>query len=115
METIQTLSKYAINMFAKYQHTATVERLTTTTDWYKRQSFVSTGVTIRWHLKPLSITDSYQLSTAFWKDYKFTTNQSNDILESDRLTINWEKYDVKWVSPCTGITFKTKQVLLTKI
>ena len=62
-----------------------------------KSSYISTGETYNWYLKPLSIKDWIDESM-FWKEFYFTTYVDSDIKESDKLVIDWETYSVKWVS-----------------
>ena len=65
------------------------------------------------HLKPLTIKDGVELSN-FWKDFQFNTDWSADIKESDKLIIDWDNYDVSWVSVQDGITFSRLLCIVRK-
>jgi len=102
-------------MFTKYQHTATVSRLSqTVSGWYNKSWYSATGTTYLGHLKALSIQDSIEI-TDFGKSFKFTTASTADIKESDRLTISGNEYDVKGVVICNWLSFDSLQCLITKL
>ena len=101
-------------MFKKYQTIADVYRSGyTTQDWYKKSGYTDTGKSYVWYLKAQSIDKSQDL-TMFWKVFAFHTDKTADIEAGDRLKINWQDYDVQWVSDFDWISFDVKQCLLYK-
>jgi len=101
-------------MFKKDFTEASVSRLGYVTTWgYKKSAYTSTSESYIGNLKALSIKDGVEV-WSFGKEFQFNTDIVADIRESDRLTINGEVYDVKWVAPFNGVTFSRKMVILHK-
>lgn len=100
-------------MFYKYTETATIEKLTRSTDDYTRSSFVASSDVYKWHLRAMTMRDWITME-AWGKSYTFTTNIEADISEGDRLTMRGIKYDVQGVSDHRGVTFDVKKVLLNR-
>ena len=101
-------------MFRKDIYTASVERLWETTSWwYKKSWYISIWKQYRWHLKALTIKDWIDISN-FWKEFRFNTEVDADIKESDKLIINWESYNVKWINKFDWITFSRLMCILQK-
>jgi hypothetical protein len=99
-------------MFTKYLKTATVKRQTyTTSGGYKKWSFASVGWVYQWHLRPATDKDGIELR-AFGKDYIFTTAQTSNIMQWDKVTIDGIEYDCWGVSDYWGITFNKKKCIL---
>ena len=102
-------------MFKKDQATAIVYRLWyTTVGWYKQSWYTATWDSYKGHLKALTLKDWVEIWN-FWKEFQFNTDVNSDIKESDRLEINWENYDVKWVASFEWVSFSRKMFILNKV
>jgi len=100
--------------FTKDTKTATISRLWTLSSWgFKKSWYNATWKSYVWHLKALSIKNVTELSN-FWKEFTFHTEYDADILESDKLVIDWVDYDVKWLSKFDWITFSRLICILQK-
>lgn len=100
-------------MFRHYTATAAISRKGTTTDsGFKKSGFSDIGKCYSGHLKAQSLRDVVDTS-AFGREFTFTTAADADIQEGDRLTIDGTNYDVTGFAKFRGISFETRQVLLT--
>lgn len=84
-----------------------------TETWYKKSWYNSTWKSYYWHLKALTLKDWVEISN-FGKEFQFNTIYEADIKESDKLTIDWIEYNVKWVSTFDWITFSRLMCILQK-
>lgn len=99
-------------MFKKDTKLATVSRLWYTTDTgYKKSWYTATWKSYLGHLKPIGIANGIDINN-FGKEFEFHTDYNADIKESDQVTIDWTKYDVKGISKADGITFSRLVCLL---
>lgn len=80
---------------------------------WQKSYIQETGNSYMWFLKPVSSEDTLY-NGAFWQDFNFHTYENADIITSDVLIIDWEKYQVKWVWKTSWIIIKYKKVLVTK-
>ena len=71
-------------------------------------------VSIRCNLEPVGLQYKEQ-KEFYWKDFNLVVNKKENILEWDIITIENEKYEVKWQWSYKGITLKTKTLLLRRI
>ena len=102
-------------MFKKDLKTASISRLGYTTSWwYKKSWYTATWKTYKWSLKFLTIKDGIDI-WAFWKEAQFNCDITADVKESDRLTIDWINFDVKWVADFPWVTFWRKMLILNKV
>lgn len=93
---------------------ATISRLWYSEDWiYKKSWYTSTWKSYYWHLKALTLKQWVDINN-FWKEYQFHTDSNADILESDKLTIEWITYEVKGLSKFDWITFSRLMCILQK-
>lgn len=101
-------------MFKKDNKLAVVYRQWVVTEsWYKKSWFTATWNSYYWNLKALTLDDWIDLNS-FGRAYEFHTDINSDIKESDKLSIDWEYYDVKWIAKFNGVTFSRKMIILNR-
>lgn len=109
---IYNLFLHNINMFSKYLKTATIKRQTyATSGWYTKGGYIAVSWLFKGHLRPATDKDGIE-NRAFGKDYIFTTSDTSDIKEGDKVTIDWVEYNCQWMSSYWGLTFNKKNCLL---
>lgn len=97
-------------MFSHFTKEATVERMTKT-GW--KSGFSDVPGTINWHMKPLWDTEQFIGLDNMANTFSFTCTLIEDIREWDRLTIDWEKYNVRGVQDHVWIRLSfTKAIIV---
>ena len=69
----------------------------------------------RGHFKPMGLNDTtFNLSWINEDSYKLTFEWNMEVLNSDKIIIDWEEYNVKDNKTFSWIDLKTQKILLTR-
>ena len=103
-----------MSLFKLDYYTATVKRLTYTTDasGNKKSSYSATWTSAKWYLSPSSPNNQDVWLNRFWQLWNFECDYPFDVKESDLLTIDNTDYQVKSFARVKWIRIDRVRVVL---
>lgn len=103
-----------MSLFNLDYYTATVKRLTYTTDasWNKKGTYLPTETTAEWYLSPVGTNNQDVWLNRFWQAWNFECDAPFDVKEADIVTIDGTDYEVKSFARVRWINIDRVRVVL---